>query len=206
MRMLLGIGGCLVAVLLVSLAWSLWPETHASDAPEQLQSLEQALGRPFVLYVDGSVSAGFGHALSDLDATVGAIAAQADVHTLADVDVYLMVRESWDTFRSIDAHDLANLIRQNAAGQGASASMAWFQAVITPEDGAPRDLLVILATSSGLTDVSDFCFAVSVYEVARFSKNGTAFTNAKEGAGTRWRHCHAEGWQTVTEMMASVRG
>lgn len=206
MRMLVGIGGCLVAVMIVSLAWALWPQRPAPDAPDQLQALEQTLKRPFVLYVDGEVSADFANALSDLDARVGAIASKLDARTLADLDVYVMVRDSWDSFRRIGAHDLANLIRQHADRQGADASLAWFKAVITPDDGAARDLLVILATRSGLAQVSDFCFAVSVYEIARFSGNGSAFTAATKGEGSRWRQCHAKGWRTVSEMRASVRG
>ena len=206
MRMLLGIGGSLCAVLVVAFAWSFWPDPRSSDAPARLQPLEETLGRPFVLYVDGNVSPEFRTALSDLDAKIGGIAGQAEMRTLADLDVYVMVRDSWDVFRSVTAHDLAELIRQTADRQGANTNMAWFKAMITPDDGAARDLLVILATRSGLAQVSDFCFAVSTYEIARFASNGAAFTNATDGAGTQWRQCHAKGWGSVTEMMARVNG
>lgn len=207
MRLLIGIGGCLIAVLAMSLAWGAWPQGRG-DVPSQgaLRPLEVTLGRPFVLYVDGDIPAGVRQSLTALDASVGAFAAGAQARTLMDVDVYVMMRDTWATYRGIENHGLAALIRENAQAKGPGDGVAWFQATLTPPDGGGHGLLVLLSAREGLGPVSDFCFALAIFEIARFSGNGAAFHEATQGPGSQWRRCHAAGWRNIADMTGSAGG
>ena len=202
---LLVIIGVFLAVLLgaaFALMSSRDQATTASPEPE-LMPLEGSLGRPFALYVDGGVSSDFVPTLAALDAPVGALMTQATPRTLLDLDVYVMVRDSWDVFRTIEAHDLAALIRQRAAGQADGAGVAWFEAKVASNEGAQKDVLVILAAQTGLAEISEFCFALTIYDLARFARNGAAFADAVAGPGTQWKQCRDQGWTSVADMQAA---
>lgn len=201
MRILVLIGGFLFALL----AAAFFLSASRDGAAPELQSLEQTLGRPIVLYIDGAVSPHIGAALLALDAPTGALATQAPVRTLMDLDVYVMLRDSWEDYRRLENHDFAPLIRQRAQGKAADAGMAWFQATQTDSTGATRDVLIVLAARNGLVGVSDFCLALTIYELARFSGNGPAFLEAREGQGSRWKQCKARGWTRVDDLEAAAR-
>ncbi len=202
------IGGFLFALLGVAFAMTVWrdasPTVASSPAPvvetSALQSLEDRLGRSIVMYVDGAVPADFSTALQALDAKVGALANPAEIRTLMDLDVYVMLRDSWDVYRALENHDLSALIRAQAQNKSAEAGVAWFEAALGGQDDAKRDVLVILAAQTGLAEVSAFCFALTIYDVARYAGNGAAFLEATEGDGSQWRYCRAKGWTSVADM------
>ena len=202
---LLAIIGVLLAVLLGAAFVLFQPSEQVADvsSPPLMMPLETSLGRPFALYVDGPVSADFVPTLAALDTPIGALATQVTPRTLLDLDVYVMVRDTWDAFRKVEAHDLAALIRQRAADQADSAGVAWFEASVASNDGAKRDVLVILAAQAGLVEISDFCFALTIYDLARYARNGAAFADAIAGPGTQWKQCRDQGWTSVEEMRAA---
>jgi len=201
MRMLVVIGGFLIALLGAAFVLTVLSDAPQSSAPQSvLQPLENALGRPIVMYVDGPVSPAFDAAIRALDAPVGALADRPDVRTLLDLDVYVMVRDTWDVFSGIEDHDLGALIRQRVRDKTADAGVAWFEAALEPVQGPRRDLLVILAAQEGLAGVDDFCVALTIYDMVRFSRNGAAFFDATEGEGSQWKRCRARGWTSVADM------
>ncbi|MFL4470952.1 hypothetical protein ACERZ8_14085 [Tateyamaria armeniaca] len=206
MKLLVAIGVCLFTLLGVTFLLTLSPGKPApvASAPV-LQPLDDKLGRPFVMYVDGEVSPAFRDALLALDTSVGALADQPEVRTLLDLDVYVMLRGAWEDYRAIKDHDLGALIRQQAQNKGADTGFAWFEAALNAEGGTARDVLVILASRAGLSGLSDFCLALTVYDLARFSGNGPAFVEATDGDGSHWKDCQAQGWTQVADM-ASGRG
>lgn len=163
-------------------------------------ALEDALERPFVLFVDGAVSDGFAQTLAALDAPVGALAEARELRTLMDLDVYVMVRENWDVFGAIRDHDLAALIRQRAQGQAPDAAVTWFDAALSGPEQGDKTVLVILAARANLTEFSDLCFALTIYDLARYARNGAAFAQAGDGPGTRWKRCRAEGWSSMDDI------
>jgi len=201
MRLMAIIGVILIGLLGAAFVLKQTPGLFAAKRPAPaLTALEDALGRPFVLFVDGPVSPGFSRALAALDRSVGALADVPELRTLLDLDVYVMVRDDWDVFRSIRNHDLAALIRQRAQGQTADAAVTWFDTVLSGPGQADRNVLVILAARAGLSEFSDVCFALTIYDLARYSRNGAAFIDAADGPGTQWKQCRTEGWTSVDDI------
>lgn len=174
--------------------------TALLNPPPPLVALEAKLERPIVLYVDGTVPEGFRDMLTALDHGTGALASGASPRTLVDLDVYVMVRADWAAFRALDGHDLASVIREQAAQKTDVNGISWFQTTLTPAQGDPRPLLVILANETGLRDVSGFCLALTLYDIARFAGNGPAFLSGAERFSARWKRCREENWTGVEDI------
>ena len=201
MRLMAIIGVVLIGLLGAAFVLKQAPDLFAGKRPGPgLTALEKELERPFVLFVDGAVSPEFEQALATLDEPVGALADRPELRTLLDLDVYVMVRDSWDVFRTIQNHDLAALIRQRAEGQAPDAAVTWFDTVLSGPEQADKNVLVILAARTGLSEFSDVCFALTIYDLARYSRNGAAFIDAADGPGTQWKQCRAEGWTSVDDI------
>ncbi|MEM6374428.1 MAG: hypothetical protein AAF727_16875 [Pseudomonadota bacterium] len=200
--MLLLVGGCLFALL--AAAFLVVGDRHPSNAPAEpvpaLRALEDRLGRPVVMYVDGPVTPAFNDALADLDALVGALAAEPVVRSLLDLDVYVMLRDTWPSFDEVTDHDLGSLIRERARAQAPDTGATWFEATLQGADKTQREVLVILVARDLLAGGGDFCMALTIYDLARFSGNALAFVTADSGEGTHWRRCRKEGWRSVADL------
>ncbi len=174
----------------------------AAERPQGLTALETALGREIVLYVDGADHSAVRDQLLALDKDRGALAARAVPRTLVDLDVYVMLRADWDVFRAVQGHDLSEVIRENARDKAPDAGLAWFEASISSPEGTVQRLLVILATEAARDNLGDFCFAVAVYDLARFSRNGARLLNASDGQGSYWKQCQKMGWTNAADLPA----
>ncbi|MEP4248997.1 hypothetical protein [Tateyamaria sp.] len=176
---------------------------NARPTASVLDALEETLERPLVIHLDGQAPADFDADLVAIDEGTGALAVDAAPRTLIDLDTYVMVRDSWDTFRAIDGHDLTALIHEKTADKTATNSITWFDTMLTSDDGTKRRVLLILTTDEGVADLGDFCFALTVYELARFAQNGDAFKNALDGPGSYWMQCRSKKWRSVADLPAA---
>ena len=176
--------------------------TQDADATvaSALVPLEQQLGRPFVFVLDGAKPADFDQAVAAIDAPVGALDTQARPRNLLETDVYVMVRDNWTVLQNIQNHDLADVIRAQSMGKSAENAMTWFTPSLRNADGTENNVLVILVNASGLQGFNSFCFALTIYEMARFARNGVAFREATTGPGTYWRQCNALGWTSADDV------
>lgn len=192
----------IIGVVMLGLFGAAFALNWRSAAPEApvLVALETTLERPLVIYADGTVPEGIRSTLVSLDVGTGALAGEAAPRTLIDLDTYVMVRDNWDAFRGLEGHDLSTLIHERTANKTDQDSLTWFDAMLTSPQGADRRVLVILATDQALANMGEFCFALTVYEMARFAQNGASFTKATTGPGSQWKQCSARGWRSVADL------
>lgn len=171
-----------------------------AQATVVLDALDKSIERPLVVYVDGQAPDGFDDYLRGLDAKEGALATDASPSSLIDLDAYVMLRSDWDVFRAIEGHDLQDLIRERTRDNGPDQGVTWALAELVSVEGVEKEVLLILATEAGMDSLGAFCFAVAIYDMARYAHNGAAFLNAEQGPGSYWKSCKSRGWSSPADL------
>ncbi|MEO0402180.1 MAG: hypothetical protein AAF214_07375 [Pseudomonadota bacterium] len=166
-------------------------------------TLDQALGRPIVIYFEGILPDGLAGHLRALDQGVGALDWAAQPRSLAQTDVYVSIQQSWTVFRQANQHDLHALMVEQLANVDAASSFVWFRAKVSADSGAaPRDVMVILGNEAGLAQLGPFCRALVIYDMARLVGVNEAALVRPDGPAATWRACGAQNWTRFQDMPA----
>ncbi len=163
--------------------------------------IEETLGRPAILYVDGLIDArpGVQAYIADLYAESGAFGPPVAVRELADVDVYVLILAE----KSVEDLPPDFPLRATMAAQLAAAApesgITAYETGLHRAPGLPaQSMRVILVDQSHMGAVSDLCLAVALHDVGRwyFSDPGQSRLGP---AYTRVARCVAEDWQEISQ-------
>ncbi|MEM6759638.1 MAG: hypothetical protein AAF601_09200 [Pseudomonadota bacterium] len=175
------------------------PPPPAPDA--RAVPLEEVLGRPIVMYAEGTLGQGFFETLRALDADTRAFDYGTQPTSLADVDVYLLKLQTWDAMRARTDHVLHSNIVANLDGLAETTSFSWFRVRLGRQnDSTLRGVLVILANDQGLQNLSQFCTVLSIYDLLRYAHDGAALTDTTGPPVLRTDQCRNDGWQSVADL------
>lgn len=173
----------------------------APALPSPLVPYEQRLGRPIVFFAEGTLGANFFANLRDLDATVQAFDYDTQPQSLADIDVYMLKAPTVADMRGRSDHALHDRIVAELEGQSDTQSFTWFSVGVSKSGQEDtRDVIVILANDYGLTNLSEFCLNVYIYEMVRFAHDTTAFQAAQNDGALMFNACERNGWTSVADM------
>ena len=174
----------------------------APEAAPVMVALDDVLQRQFVMVVDGDDGAALYDIIQRADAGQGALDTETIPRTLMHLDVYVLVKGTWDAFKTTQGHDLHEVIQENLPDSNDRSGLTWFPATLSAKDtdGAAKTVLVVLVNRSGLVGMNQLCRALALYDVARFAGGSSGFSAAESGPGTQWRRCVNEGWTTFADV------
>ena len=177
-------------------------ETEATEtaaavagAPVLAQSLDQALGRPFVLAMDGD-PAPLPALIGALDRHTNAVLFPTSTIDIFSVDVYALFMNGKGADAIDPNHPLREpILEELAKAEPGSGINIFTISVNRDEDGANRTLGVILIDTSTTTELSYLCMAVGLYDQARWF-----FTiGAQNQTYQRFLACHEQRWTRLEQ-------